>query len=73
MNAMQSMTDDKIIKAACALMRSGQATQGDIGRLAGVDRQLVRYWAQRAGIDAPAARAAYLDRLWQRRVQRLSP
>jgi hypothetical protein len=39
MNAMQSMTDDKIIKAACALMRSGQATQGDIGRLAGVDRQ----------------------------------
>lgn len=68
MNAMQSKTDEKIIKAAVALMRAGLATQGEVATLADTDRQLVRHWARRAGIDAPAARAAYLAREWQKRV-----
>ena len=68
MNAMQSKTDAKIIKAACGMLRAGLATPSEIAELADTSRQLVTHWATRDGIDAPATRAAYLNREWQRRV-----
>jgi hypothetical protein len=72
MNAMQSTTDETIIKAALAMLRIGIATQAEVAELAGTSRQLVRHWATRAGIDAPAARAEYLKREWQKRQERPS-
>lgn len=70
MNAMQTTTDAATIKAALSLLRSGRATAAEVAELAGTSRQLDRHWALRAGIDAPAARAEYLARLWRARLNR---
>jgi len=51
-------------RAAIRLLRSGRVTLSEAAGLAETSRQLVSYWARQAGIDAPAARAKYLKRLW---------
>jgi len=59
------MTTDNTTRAkAVKLMRRGQATHSEVAKLAGVDRQLVAYWAKSAGIDATATRAAWLAKRW---------
>jgi predicted HTH domain antitoxin len=68
MNDARSNTDEATIKAAVALMRTGAATIAEVAELAGRSRQIVAHWARRAGIDATAARAARLQRLWRARV-----
>jgi transcriptional regulator len=60
----QTTTDDATIKKALRLLRAGQATQAEVADLAGTSRQLVRYWCERAEINAKDARAARLARLW---------
>lgn len=63
------MTDERTIKAAVAMLRLGIATQAEVARLAGASRQLVGHWATRDDVDPPQARAEYLAREWERRVQ----
>jgi transposase-like protein len=46
--------------AALALLRTGKATHAELARLLGCSRQLIRFWAKTAGIDAPRARDAYV-------------
>lgn len=67
--AMQTITDETIIKAALALISAGKATHSEVAELAGTSRQLVRYWCARAGIDAQKARSEYLAREWEKRVK----
>lgn len=67
MNTENSRADERTIKRALQLMRTGRATQSEVAELAGRSRQIVRHWAQRAGIDPQAARQAYLARLWRGR------
>jgi hypothetical protein len=49
-------------------MAEGLATLSEVARLAGVDRQLVRHWAMRAGINVTKARAARLREMWRSKV-----
>lgn len=61
------MTDhDNTERAALSLLRRGLATQSEVATLAGVSRQLVRYWANREGIDCARARHAMLLKAWQK-------
>jgi Helix-turn-helix domain len=46
--------------AALKLLRRGVITQSEASKLAGISRQLVRYWVK----DMPDARPGYLARLW---------
>ncbi len=46
----------------------GIATLAEIAALAGVSRQLVRYWVLAEGIDNARARAAWLTKEWKRRM-----
>lgn len=50
---------------AIKLLRAGLATQSEIARLAGVDRQLVAYWVAQAGIDVASARETRLRKMWR--------
>jgi hypothetical protein len=58
---------------AIKILAEGLATQSEVARLAGVDRQLVRHWAMRAGIDPAKARAQLLAKLWNKRGPRGYP
>jgi len=62
----QSSADDCARLAAIALMRDGRATMAEAANLAGTSRQLVAFWARRAGINPMQTRAEYLAREWQR-------
>lgn len=64
------MADERTIKAALWMLTTGQAREAEVAELAGVDRQLVRYWGKRAGINDPRkARRERLTKLWKRRVR----
>ncbi len=54
--------------AAISMARAGIATLAEIAALAGVSRQLVRYWVLAEGIDNAKARAAWLAKEWNRRI-----
>jgi predicted HTH domain antitoxin len=56
-------TRDKAMK----LLGKGWITQSEAAELAGVSRQLVRHWCMRDGVDAAAARAMFLRRVWRAR------
>lgn len=62
--------EDNTRAAAIAMLRSGMATLSEVADLAGTSRQLVRYWAKAAGVDWQAARAAKLQREFQRRLRK---
>jgi hypothetical protein len=47
---------------------AGSHTQSEAARLAGIDRQLVRYWAMRAVINVSKTRAARLREIWWSKV-----
>jgi hypothetical protein len=68
MNAENSTADEDARAVALELLREGEATVSDAARLAGVDRQLVHYWAKAAGIDPNAARDTRLARQWRARM-----
>ena len=43
----------------------------EVARLAGLDRQLVRHWAMRAGINVSKRRAARLRETWRSKLGKL--
>jgi transposase-like protein len=57
-------------RAALEMLGEGLATLSEVARLAGVDRQLVRHWAMRAGINAAKARTAWLGKAWRLKVRK---
>jgi hypothetical protein len=63
-------TDDSMKDSVLKILAEGLATQSEMARLAGVDRQLVRHWAMRARIDPVKARAKVLVKLWNKRRHR---
>lgn len=54
------------------MLADGEATYAEIADLLQTSRQLVRFWAQSAGIDAGAARTTYLMRTYLRRGGRIT-
>lgn len=58
-------------EAAIELLKEGEATVSDAASLAGVDRQLVHYWAKVAGIDVTAVREERLARRWRRLLDKV--
>jgi hypothetical protein len=49
------------------MLKAGHADPADVAILAGVSRQLVRYWIMQEGIDWRSARDARLLREWRKR------
>jgi hypothetical protein len=62
---------DQTRRAALEILGEGLATQSEVARIAGVDRQLVRHWAMRAGINVAKVRMAWLRETWRRKIQKL--
>jgi hypothetical protein len=60
------MTPDKIAarKAAMKLLANGDTTVSETAELAGVTRQAVQKWVQKAQIDVAEARRRRLRALW---------
>jgi hypothetical protein len=55
--------------------RRGRRSRGavrKVARLAGVDRQLVRHWTMRAGINVTKVRAAHLHETWRTKLEKRS-
>jgi transposase-like protein len=65
MGEPQMTIDDSTRRKALKLLARGVATMSEVAELAGVSRQLVRYWAEREGLDPVTARRDYLARLWE--------
>jgi transposase-like protein len=61
---------DQTRRAALEMLGEGLATLSEVARLAGVDRQLVRHWAMRAGINVTKSRAAWLSKAWRLKLKR---
>jgi hypothetical protein len=55
-------------RVAIEMLAEGLATHSEVARLAGVDRQLVRHWALREGINVSKTRAARLREIWRSKV-----
>lgn len=51
-----------------ALVRCGTATVPEVAELAGVSRQVVRYWCKVAKVDIGKARSLMLSKAWRRRL-----
>jgi hypothetical protein len=60
---------DRTRRAALEMLGEGLATLSEVARLAGVDRQLVRHWAMRAGINVTKSRAAWLGKAWRLKLK----
>src|SRR5258708_3217573 len=56
---------DSTRERALRLLAEGCATLTEVAELAGTSRQLVRFWANRAGIDWATARDRHLRALWR--------
>ena len=57
--------------AALKLVSRGLTTQSEAAMLAGITRQLMRYWC--SDIDVEKARNEYLWNLWRKTVKRSAP
>jgi transposase-like protein len=57
--------DENTRSAAVALLEQGDATLSEAARLAGVSRQVVRYWAETADVDWKRAREKKLAEQWR--------
>lgn len=68
--APDNSTDPEARRAALTLLAQGQVTLSEAAELAGVSRQLVRYWANVAKLDWRKARSAYLAKLWRKEIKR---
>jgi len=65
-------TDNEARSAALALLARGMITPGQAAELAGVSRQLVRYWLQHAGIDWRRAWSRRQASMWRREIAALN-
>lgn len=70
MTSDNSTKDDAARQAAVAMLAEGSASLSEAARLAGVDRQLVLYWAKTAKINWRKARNSYLVKAWRRALKR---
>lgn len=59
-------TQDITERAALSLLAQGLATQSEVAGLAGVSRQLVRYWVKRERIACERMRKSALVKLWRK-------
>lgn len=64
--------DDEARSAALALLARGMITPGQAAELAGVSRQLVRYWLQHAGIDWRRAWSRRMAGMWRKEIAALN-
>jgi hypothetical protein len=64
--------DNEARSAALALLARGMITPSQAAELAGVSRQLVRYWLQHAGIDWRRAWARRQASMWRREIAALN-
>lgn len=62
--------EDSTRDAAVAMLASGEATLSEVAQVAGVSRQLVRYWANKAGVDPSKARGAKIAKAWRAKLKR---
>lgn len=64
---MTTQTSTEITrKAALKLLAAGTASPSEVADLAGVSRQLVRFWIKSADLNWRAARMAALQKAWWR-------
>lgn len=64
--------DDEARSAALGLLARGLITPGQAAEMAGVSRQLVRYWLKHAGIDWRRAWSRRMAGLWRREIAALN-
>jgi transposase-like protein len=64
----QTTVDDSVKRAALRLLMKGLVTHSEAARLAGVSRQLMRYWG--AQIDYEKARNAFISKIWDQELRR---
>jgi transposase-like protein len=64
----KQMRNEDIKRAALALLAKGLVTMSEAARLAGVSRQLVRYWARDIPVDD--VREQLLLKMWARKLGR---
>ena len=64
--------DDEARSAALALLARGMITPSQAAELAGVSRQLVRYWLRHAGIDWRRAWQRRQASMWRREIAALN-
>jgi hypothetical protein len=57
-------------RAAVTLLRRGTITVSEAAALAGVSRQVVRYWCKSARIGIGATRAVMIGKAWRRAMIR---
>ncbi len=62
--------DPNVRRAVLRLLSQGKASLAEVAEIAGLSRQIVRYWAKAAGIDWKAARKAHLAFMWRKEVNR---
>jgi hypothetical protein len=60
------MVDPETRNAVLTLIRRGLASVPEAARLAGVQRQLIRFWCKRARIVPNKARNAILSKQWRK-------
>lgn len=58
--------DTQARRAAVRVLRRGSMTVSEVAAIAGVSRQVVRYWCRAAGVDIGRARQLLLAKLWRR-------
>lgn len=68
MTSDNSTRENEARTAAVDMLRRGLATPSEIAALAGVSRQLVRYWAIAAQINPAKMRDAWLVKEWRKRL-----
>jgi hypothetical protein len=62
--------DPEARRAALELLAEGLGTPGDIAQLAGVSRQVVEQWADRAGVNWRKVKRANLTTAWRKAIKR---
>ena len=60
------MKDPNARRAAVKLLARGSITVSEAATMAGVSRQVVRYWCHAAGIEIGQARQTVITRIWRR-------
>lgn len=64
------MKDPEARRAALSLLARGAITISEAADLAGISRQLMRYWCKRARIDWQRIRRRRIAKAWRKAVNR---
>jgi DNA invertase Pin-like site-specific DNA recombinase len=63
------VSDPEARRAALALLSKGIGSPSEIADLAGVSRQVVEQWAERAGVDWRKVKRANLTKAWRKAMK----